>query len=325
MRKDFWQKLRRPILALAPMADVTDAAIRRIITKYGKPSVIWTEFVACDGLMSVGREKLLVDLKYSTRERPIVAQLFGSKPENFYECAKLMRKLKFDGIDINMGCPQKHVIGQNSGAALLRDLPLAREIIRETKRGAGDLPVSVKIRIGYSTNEIKKIMTELLKEKPAVITVHGRTKKEMSKVPADWKMIAEAAKIAEKDKSPDRTLIIGNGDVTDLKDALAKAKKYGVDGVMIGRAVFGRPWFFDPKTDENKIPLSKKLKIMLEHTKLFEKLLGEHKPFDLMKKHFKSYVSGFDGAKELRMELMGAKNSKEVEKIVQSYLKTIKK
>jgi len=301
------------------MADITDAAFRQIVIKYGKPDVMLTEFVACDGLISPGREKLLIDLKYSTKERPIVAQLFGSKPENFYESAKLMRKLKFDGIDINMGCPQKHVIGQNSGAALLRDLSLAREIIRETKRGAGDLPVSVKIRIGYSTNEIKKIITELLKEAPAAITIHGRTKKEMSKVPADWRAIAVAAKIAKKDKSPNRTLIIGNGDIKDLADARVRAKKYGLDGVMVGRAVFGKPWFFNPKIDESKMSLSEKLKIMLEHTKLFEKLLGEHKPFDLMKKHFKSYVSGFDGAKELRMKLMSAKNAQEVERIIESY------
>lgn len=323
MKRNFWHKLKKPILALAPIADVTDAAFRRIIAKYGKPDVMWTEFVACDGLMSEGRENLMIDLKYTKAERPIVAQLFGAKPDNFYECAKLMQKLKFDGIDINMGCPQKHVIRQGAGAALLRDLELAREIIEATKRGAGDLPVSVKIRLGYSQNEVEKIVTELLKARPAVITIHGRTKKEMSKVPADWEAIAAGAKIIKRDKSRSRTLVIGNGDVKDVADAKAKAKKYGLDGVMVGRGVFGRPWFFDSTVDESKLKLEKKLKIMLEHTKLFEKLLGKHKPFDLMKKHFKSYVSGFDGAKELRIKLMTAKNATEVEKIVQSYSKNI--
>src|SRR3972149_11793582 len=139
----------KPILALAPMADVTDAAFRRIIAKYGKPDMMFTEFVSCDGLCSAGQKNLLPILKFTKKERPIVAQVFGAKPENFYESAKLIKKLGFDGIDINMGCPDKKVIKQGAGAALINNFRLAQEIIRQTKRGAGKIPVSFKTRIGW--------------------------------------------------------------------------------------------------------------------------------------------------------------------------------
>ncbi|MDP2630271.1 MAG: tRNA-dihydrouridine synthase, partial [Candidatus Uhrbacteria bacterium] len=147
---NFWKKLKKPIMCLAPMADVTDAAFRRIIAKYGKPDVMWTEFVSVDGLCSVGREKLLPDLWYTDAERPIVAQLFGCNPENFYKAALLIQELGFDGIDINMGCPIKKIEKQGAGSALIKDPQLAAKIIQETKRGAGKLPVSVKTRLGHN-------------------------------------------------------------------------------------------------------------------------------------------------------------------------------
>ena len=141
-------------MALAPMADVTDAAFRRLIAKYGKPDVMWTEFISCDGLCSPkGRQALLASLKYVPAERPIVAQIFGARPANFYQCAKLLKKLKFDGIDINMGCPDRKVEKQGGGAKLMLNPVLAKEIIRQTKRGAGGLPVSVKTRIGYNKKD----------------------------------------------------------------------------------------------------------------------------------------------------------------------------
>ncbi len=143
MSTGFWKKLKKPIMVLAPMANVTDAAFRQIIAKYGKPDVMYTEFVACDGLMSAGQKKLLVDFMYTEAERPIVAQIFGSKPENFYKTALLIQELGFDGIDINMGCPDRNVEKQGAGACLMKNPQLAQEIIRATKRGAGKLPVSV--------------------------------------------------------------------------------------------------------------------------------------------------------------------------------------
>ena len=320
MIKVFWKKLNnknKPILALAPMADVTDAPFRRIIAKYGKPDVIFTEFVSCDGLCSEGKKNLLPILKFTKKERPVVAQIFGATPENFYESAKIIKKLDFDGIDINMGCPDKKVLKQGAGALLINNPRLAQEIIRQTKKGAGKIPVSIKTRIGYDKydkKEFRKWLMALLEEKPAVITIHGRTKKEMSLVPAHWDIIAEAVKIRDEfDPSPNHTLIFGNGDIQSVADAEEKARASGADGVMIGRAIFGKPWLFAKNI--GNISLKEKLPILLEHTKLFEKI-NKGKNFDVMKKHFKSYISDFPCAKKLRTKLMNCKNAKEVEKII---------
>jgi nifR3 family TIM-barrel protein len=310
----FWNKLPKPFFALAPLSDVTDAAFRRIIAKYGKPDVFFTEFVSCAGLLSEGREALLHNFKYSEEERPIVAQVFGADPKHFYECAKIVDNLGFNGIDINMGCPDKSVEKQGAGAVLMKDSKRAREIIKETKRGAGKMPVSVKTRIGYNKNELEAWLQELLAEEPAAITVHARTRKELSKVPANWDEISRAVDI--RNKLGSKTLIIGNGDIKDIKDGRKKAQESGVDGVMLGRAVFGNPWLFVgsyiPTTEE-------KLRVMIEHTKLFEELLSGNKNFAVMKKHYKAYVSGWNGAKELRIKLMDAKNAKEVESIVAKF------
>lgn len=316
--KGFWKKLSKPFFALAPMADVTDMAMREMVAKYGKPDILWTEFVSCDGLLSKGREKLLPDLWYSDRERPIVAQLFSSKPDHFYECAKLIKKMGFDGLDINMGCPDRSVEKQNAGAALIKNPKLAQKIILEAKRGAGSMPVSVKTRIGYNSNELKTWLPSLLKTEPSAITIHVRTRKEMSKVPAQWELFPEILSIVDKYTSKKtRPLIIGNGDVFSIKDAHAKAEKYGLDGVMIGRGIFGKPWLFSGKPDKTT---AQKIKLLAEHIKLFDKLYltegRKIKRFDVMKKHFKAYLSGFDGAKEMRAELMKAKNCKEALEIL---------
>ena len=324
MTQGFWKKIKKPVFVLAPMADVTDAAFRRVIAKYGKPDVMWTEFVACDGLCSPkGRERLLIDLKFDKSERPIVAQLFGSRPDHMEECARLIKKLGFDGLDINMGCPDKTIEKQGAGAALIKNPKLAAELIAAAKRGAGDMPVSVKTRIGYNANILESWLPILLEAEPAAITIHARTRKEMSKVSANWDTIGEAVRIARNyDSSPSRTLILGNGDVRDIRDAKEKVKKYGVDGVMLGRAIFGNPWLFSRKYEEKEIPVNVRLKTMVEHTKLYEKMYGKIKRFDVMKKHYKAYASGFDGAKELRVELMATKTAKEVEQIVKKFLKS---
>jgi nifR3 family TIM-barrel protein len=322
MVSGFWKTLKKPIFVLAPMANVTDAAFRRIIAQYGKPDVTWTEFVSCDGLMSPGRDKLLVDFMYSESERPIVAQIFGSKPENFYKTALLAQELGFDGIDINMGCPDKNVEKQGAGACLIKNPLLAQEIIRETKRGAGNLPVSVKTRIGYNKNILSEWLPYLLETEPAAITVHARTRKEMSLVPAHWEVLADAVAIRDAhDHSENKTLILGNGDVKNISEAYERVRQTGVDGVMIGRGIFGNPWLFNKSFNETKLAVTEKLKVMIEHTYLFEKILGEHKNFDIMKKHYKAYVNGFNGAKELRVKLMeGAKTAADVERIVMDHL-----
>ncbi|MEK7176949.1 MAG: tRNA-dihydrouridine synthase [Patescibacteria group bacterium] len=314
---NFWQSLKKPVMALAPMANVTDAAFRSVIAKYGKPDVMWTEFVSADGLVLApeeGRKKLLKDLEYSEAERPIVAQFFTSNPEHMKKAAELARKLGFDGVDINMGCPDRTIEKQGAGAKLMKDAKLARVLIKAAKEGAGDLPVSLKARTGYNKPELDKWLPEILKEEPAVVTIHARTRKEMSKVPARWDLVKEAVKI--RDEAGVDTLIFGNGDVVDIDDAKKKCEETGCDGVMIGRGIFGNPWLFSkhlPTTEE-------KLKVLVEHTKLFEKLLGSVKSFAIMKKHFKAYVNGFDGAADLRARLMEQDGGEEVEKIISEFL-----
>lgn len=335
--KNFWQDLKKqkicnagaggqvePIMVLAPMADVTDAAFRRIIVKYGKPDALWTEFVSADGLIRAtpeGKRKLLRDLLFDDSERPIVAQLFSKNPEYMYNAAKLIREMGFDGLDINMGCPDRSIEKQGAGAALMKNPRLAREVLRAAMEGVADgvaegeaIPVSVKTRIGYNKNELEKWLPELLAEKPAVITVHARTRKEMSDVPARWEHVKRAVEIRDELKS--ETLIFGNGDVRDLTDARAKAAATGADGVMFGRAIFGNPWLFS----DSAVSTEQKLKVMVEHTEFFEKLLGDVKNFSVMKKHFKAYAAGFDGAVELRGRLMETNTAEEVKKIIDDFL-----
>ena len=352
----FWEKLKKPFFCLAPMSDVTDIAFRHILAKYGKNRenknsiVFWTEFVAADGLCNkLARKKLSHILKYSESERPIVAQVFGANPENMKKACQYIASLGFDGIDINMGCPDKSVISQGAGSALIKTPKLAREIIKAARAGVEatglHTPVSVKTRIGFSKEEIDVWVPELLKEEIAALTIHLRTTKELSLVPAHWDLMKRI--VEWRNKISPKTLIIGNGDIKDIQDGKEKALQYGCDGVMIGRGVFGNPWFFSsvssnfsslrpsPNTEwdprEQKIErdcapsLEQKLKILIEHTQIFEKELSKpkHKSFAVMKKHFKAYVNDFPGAKELRVKLMETESSKQVEKIVHDFLKKL--
>lgn len=306
MSMGFWGQLEKPIMALAPMANVTDAAFRRVIAKYGKPDVMFTEFTTCDGLCSPGKKKLLPNLWFTETERPIVAQFFGSKPENFYHCALLAQKLGFDGIDINLGCPDRAVEKQGAGAALMKNPELAKKIIAKTKHGAGKLPVSLKTRLGYDTITLDEWLPHLLEMEPAAITIHARTRKEMSDVPAHWDQIATAVKIRDESKS--ETLILGNGDIMNIAEVKTKASESSADGVMLGRAIFGNPWLFSGK----EAGRDEKMRVMLEHAKLFEELFSGIKSFDVMKKHFKAYVAGWDGARQLRARLMSTETAAEV-------------
>lgn len=316
-------------MVLAPMANVTDAAFRRTIAKYGKPDVFYTEFVSADGLDSPGREKLMTDFKYSTSEQPIVAQIFSSRPEKIEKASSLVRELGFAGVDINMGCPDTSVNKQGAGAALSKDFPLAQELIYAAKQGAGDLPVSVKIRLGYNTNQIEEWLPALLESRPATITVHGRTKKEMSKVPARWNDIARAVEIRDewsraKGLSKDeRTLIVGNGDVKDIIDAKQKVNETQVDGVMLGRAIFGNPWLFSTEITRDQVGFDERLRVMLEHAEAFHELLGSEKHFHIMRKHFGAYVTGFPNAKELRELLMETENIEDVRSLVSRLRKNL--
>ncbi len=329
---NFWQELKKNkpdgIMVLAPMADVTDPAFRSIIAKYGKPDVTWTEFVSADGLFLGGYDALIKDLSYTEEERPIVAQFFTSKPEMMEKASELAVDLGFDGIDINMGCPDKSIEKQGAGAGLIKNPKLAQEIILAAKRGASkngkNIPVSVKTRIGYNKNELETWLPAILETNPAVVTVHARTRKEMSLVPARWEHVKRAVEIrdsfVDSNGKKSETLIFGNGDALDLNDAKNKVKETGCDGVMLGRAIFGNPWLFNNEISREDVGIVDRLRVMVEHTKLFEKLLS-HKSFAIMKKHYKAYVTGFDGAKELRMKLMEAKDANEIGEITEEYIK----
>ena len=320
MNKGFWDKLPRPFFVLAPMADVTDAVFRRVVAERGKPDVVFTEFVSADGLMHpVGREHLLVNLRYSEVERPIVAQIWSGKPGNIEGAARLVRELGFDGVDINMGCPNKGVEKQGGGASLIRHYDLAREIIESAMRGANPLPVSVKTRIGYNDLDLKWIKM-LMYSGIAALTLHLRTRKEMSKVIAHWGLIPEL----RRNLSQFAPLLIGNGDVTDLKDARKKVVSYSADGGMIGRAIFGNPWLFagigrPASPDEWAKRGGKVFETMIEHSKLFEEAYAGIKNFAVMRKFFGAYVAGHPRANELKLALMRCGSAMEVEKVFTGY------
>lgn len=330
----FWGQLKKPIFVLAPLANVTDAVFRAHIVKHSKPArnasdassrndaggpaVFWTEFVAADGLCHPkGRQALLRDLQYSEAERPIVAQLFTAYPDKMREAAKIVTELGFDGIDINMGCPDKNVMKQGAGAACMKDPELAQALIvaaREGSIAAGkELPISVKTRLGFNEDNLEEWLPKLLEMKPAVITLHARTKKEMSKVPARWERVKRAVEIAQGSG----TLILGNGDARDIFDAEEKVKQTGADGVMFGRAIFGNPWLFDR---DKQVTVRERILSALEHTRLFEATWGTTKSFELMKKHYQAYINHFPLAKELRVELMDCHAVSEVEGVVEKFL-----
>jgi nifR3 family TIM-barrel protein len=322
MQSGFWKKLKRPIMVIAPMSGVTDEAFRLVFLKYGKPDVFWTEFVSAEGLFSRGREYCLKILKFFPKEHPIVAQIFGSDPIYFGKAAELIAKLGFNGIDINMGCPDNNIEKKGGGAILIKNPSLAKEIIRAAKKGAGKIPISVKTRIGYEKNQIAKWIPALLEENLAALTVHFRTRKEMYGSPAHWELAKEIVKL--RDRYAPKTLILGNGDVKSLAEARQLAKKTGLDGIMIGRSVLGNPWFFSDKVPS----LSERLNAIVEHAEIFDDLHEEDigkkgycKQFESMKKHFHECTKGFRGAKDLREQLMKVKNALETKKVIENFLK----
>jgi nifR3 family TIM-barrel protein len=319
MYQGFWGEIaknKKPFFVLAPMDDITNLVFRKIVTRCGKPDVFFTEFVSADGAATEeGRANLLEKLKINEKERPIVAQFFGANPDHFFEAAKWAAELGFDGIDINMGCPDRSVTAQGAGSALVRNPKLARKIIQATKRGAEDIPVSVKTRIGWLKSEVQTWIPEILAENPAALTIHGRIANRGYATPADWNPIKEVVELAKGSG----TLIIGNGDVWSYQNGLERAEKSGVDGVMIGRAALKNPWIFDPKIKMEEISVPDRLNLLSYHVKLFKEKYPKRN-FSELKKYFAGYVSDFPGAKELRVKLMGAKSGGDVKKIVEKYL-----
>lgn len=287
------------IYALSPMEDVTDTVFRQILCDIGKPDLFFTEFMSTDGYISKGRDKVSHRLDFTQKERPIVFQLWGNHPENYAGTVKDIIKLKPDGIDINIGCSVRTVLNSGHCSALIREPELVKEIIDAVKSEAEDTPVSVKTRLGYDEVITEEWFSFLLGQDLDLITVHGRISKQGYDEPADWGEIAKVVKL--RDMISPTTIILGNGDIEDLDMADEYIDRYGVDGVMIGRAVMSNPWVFGRR---DGIPKEERLDVLKEHLGLFKDTWDGVKSFNSQKKHIKMYISNFEGANELRMELM---------------------
>ncbi len=311
---NFWQSLPKPFFVLAPMDEVTDIAFRQIVVRAAAPDVLFTEFVATDGLQSAGRERTLERLRIETSlDRPLVAQIWGANPDNFYTSAKEIAAMGFSGIDINFGCPERGIVARGCCGGMIGRYDAAAAIIEATKRGAGNVPVSVKTRIGLAEVATEEWATFLLKQDLAALTIHGRTVREMSRVPARWDEIAKV--VALRDKLAPQTLIIGNGDVADYAAGLERVAETGVDGIMIGRGIFHDIYAFSHEA--TAATPAQRLEILLHHISLYEDT-GSSKPFHVLKKFFKIYVSGWRDASDLRTRLMDATTPDQVRALVAS-------
>ncbi len=300
--------LPKPFFILAPMDDVTDTVFRRIVGFCAAPDLYFTEFVNVDGLQSPGRAHLMKKLLFTAEEQPIFAQLWGKNPENFRKTADELVDMGFAGIDLNMGCPAKSEVGNGTCSALINNRPLAIEIIQATRQGAaGRVPVSVKTRLGFSA--IDMTWPELLLQQNLdMLTVHGRTRKEMSKVPAHWDMIGRVREM--RDAMKVATLIVGNGDVTNKSQGRELAEKYQLDGIMIGRGVFHDPYAFAETSTWESITKQQRIDLYIRHVTMFAETWShdnfKSRPIHTLNKFCKIYINGFDGAKELRERLMQA-------------------
>lgn len=314
--------LPKPIFSLAPMEDVTDTVFRRIILSCGKPAVFFTEFTNVDGMFSKGESVVTQRLQFEKEEKPLIAQVWGINPENYYRAAQKIVAMGFAGIDINMGCPQRDVTRHGACSALIKNHTLAQEIISATKEGiistSKDIPLSVKTRIGFSKIQTDDWIGFLLEQKLSLITVHGRTSAEMSKVPAHWDEIGKAVRLRNEMKK--ETRIFGNGDVVSLEEAKEKVLQYGLDGIMIGRGIFHNPWLFagvDPITKTVK----ERLELLKKHVRLYKATWGEKKHFQILKKYFKIYLNGFEGAGDMRAHFMETNSYEEALALVDFFKK----
>jgi tRNA-dihydrouridine synthase len=298
--------LPKPFFVLAPMDDVTDTVFRQVIAQCAAPDLFFTEFVNVEALQSKGRQKTLPRLKLTDKEHPIIAQIWGRDPENFYKTARELADMGYDGVDINFGCPERAVVKNGLCIAMINNRPLAGEIIQAVKEGAGPLPVSVKTRLGLQQPDFTW-HEFLLSKKLNMLTIHGRTAKQMSKVPANWEMIKQVRKL--RDQLSPATFIVGNGDVKNRAHGLKLAKQHKLDGIMIGRGVFDDPFAFAASSAWSSYTKDQKIALYRRHVELFAKTWkkGERKVYTL-NKFCKVYINGFDGAKELREQLMSAES-----------------
>ncbi len=348
------------------MDGVTDASFRRIVADQGKPDVTFTEFTHVHDICR-GPEFLLHSLIYHDTERPIVAQLYGKDPDLFYQAAHAVCELGFDGLDINMGCPSRSVASSGSGAALIKTPELAHALLRAARQGIEDwaggqsleaagikgmraaqiralnracsaasatrrraIPLSVKTRLGYDTNVVERWVEHLLEERPAAISLHGRTLQQMYRGEADWSAIAMAAALVRGSG----TRLLGNGDVHSMSEVIRRVQETGVDGVLVGRATLGAPWFFRDKErarrvchagetipagdGEAHVPLRQRFQVLLDHARQFETLCGRPQ-FHRMRKHLGWYCKGFPGAAALRAAMFKVSSVSELEATLAEY------
>jgi nifR3 family TIM-barrel protein len=319
--KNIWHDLQKPIFILAPMEDVTDTVFRRIILTLGKPDLFFTEFTNCEALLSEGRKRVEHRLQFEVAEKPLIAQIWGTKPEQYEKVTDMLVGMGFDGVDINMGCPERSVVKQGACSALIKNPSLAKEIIDATKRGAnGRIPVSVKTRLGFKEVQTDEWIPFLLEQDITALTIHGRTVLEMSKVPAHWEEIAKAVKM--RNEMGVQTLIIGNGDVASYDEGVEKVEQYGLDGIMVGRGIFHNPWLFDRTVDPTSITVRERLEVLLRHVTLYHTTWGKRKNYQILKKYFKIYLQGFPGASEMRVQFMETKNADEAIQLASRLLST---
>lgn len=305
------------------MDDVTDSVFRRVVADRATPDLFFTEFVNADGLQSPGRPNLMKKLRFTADEGPLVAQIWGKDPENFRKTAEqiadgtfaremgLPEGVNFVGLDLNMGCPQKSEVNNGTCSALINNRPLAKEIIDATKTGLdGRLPLSIKTRVGYGHVDMTWIEF-LLEQKLDMLTVHGRTKAQMSKVPANWELIGQARELRDK-VAPD-TLIVGNGDVMTRKQGEELAAQHKLDGIMIGRGIFQDPYAFATDSPWETLGRDERIALYRQHVEMFAAMWTKgERPVHTLNKFCKIYINAFDGAKELREQLMNAKSADEL-------------
>jgi len=326
MGKPFWHTLQRPILGLSPMDGITDAPFRAVIAQVGHPTVLYTEFVSAEGL-SRGISRLLVPFISDNSTIPLVGQLFGADPKRMYIASLILCFLGFDGIDINMGCPDDHVVKSGSGAALIGNTGKAKELVTSVRSAISDyhngktldeydfpvkfntavkcmgkskrinrpIGVSIKTRIGYDKEDIHSWIEPLIDIHPDCLSAHGRTATQKYEGKADWEVLHEISKLAKTHG----VIFLGNGDIQSHKQALQCSQQYTPDGVLIGRGALGNPWVFS-----GKIPTFKdRITAALLHLQYFDKLIPKTNPLSL-RKHLAWYIKGSENASEIRSHIM---------------------
>lgn len=317
MTENFWRDLPRPFFILAPMEEVTDVVFRHVVSKAARPDVFFTEFTNTESYCHPeGKQSVRGRLTFTEDEQPMVAHIWGDKPEFFREMSIGMAELGFKGIDINMGCPVPNVATRGKGSGLILRPEVAAELVQAAK--AGGLPVSVKTRLGYTEiEEWKEWLKHILQQDIANLSIHLRTRKEMSQVDAHWELIPEIKKL--RDEVAPNTLLTINGDILDYKAGMKLAEQYGIDGVMIGRGIFKNPFAFEKEPREHS---SKELLDLLRlHLDLYDKYSSELeiRPFTALHRFFKIYVKGFSGAGALRNQLMNTKTTDQVRALLNAY------